>query len=339
MNKMGQYDKYICTTLHKREELPGPNPEEIDKLHAKGKRISMEHILWLYKDVIPGAFYGENTFIWPSNYPGQVSWEEASKLPTNDRPMFPHEHDFPELLSWWTTNPEDTTDTGSMGLLLGDEVIPLDKSWVAYIPAGMKHMPTRGTGTKKSSLPGLHWTSGPGYYTREHEGAPDLKTAVKFEMPAPGKLGTMKNEKLIVYGTKPGQARRYYMLPYDPKYVKPIAMVDDTVVPGCEFGCETLWLLSGDKSKAGFNMMKEHTASHGTQIVFTAMNYEDITDLRAEVELYIGGEKHVVKKNFGAYIPPDTKFGPLIVKNIEKQIFFEMSYPVGLGVTKWRGGK
>jgi hypothetical protein len=69
------------------------------------------------------------------------------------------------------------------------------------------------------------------------------------------------------------------------------------------------------------------------------MNYDDITDLRAEVELYIGGEKHTIKKNFGAYIPPDVKVGPLIVKNIQKQIFFMMSYPVGLGVTKWRGGK
>lgn len=336
---MGQYDKYICTKLHKRDMLPGPNPAEIDKLHAAGKRISMEHILWIDRDIIPGAYYGETTYIWPYSYPGVISMEEQMKLPTNDKPMFPHAHDFPELLSWWSTNPDNPEDNNSMGMIMGDEHIPLEKSWVAYIPAGMIHMPTRGSGAKRTDRPVCHWTSGPGYYTREHESKEAKKDPMKFEVPKPGEPGTMKNEKYFVYGTKPGQARRYYMLPYDPKYVKPAALVDDTVVPGCEFGCETLWLLPGDKSKAGFNMMKEHTASHGTSIVFNAMNFDDITDLRAEVELYIGGEKHVIDKNFGAYIPPDTRVGPMVVRNIEKQIFFMISYPVGLGVTRWRGAR
>ena len=93
---MGQYDKYICTTLQKRNMLPGPTPEERDKLAAQGKRISMEHILWIDNEVIPGAYYGESTYIWPSTYPGQITREEQMKLPTNDKPMFPHAHDFPE---------------------------------------------------------------------------------------------------------------------------------------------------------------------------------------------------------------------------------------------------
>src|SRR4030042_3724424 len=73
---MGQYDKYICTTLQKRHMLPGPTPEQRDKLAASGKRISMEHILWVDNEVIPGAYYGETTFIWPSSYPGQITREE-----------------------------------------------------------------------------------------------------------------------------------------------------------------------------------------------------------------------------------------------------------------------
>jgi hypothetical protein len=253
--------------------------------------------------------------------------------------MFPHAHDFPELLSWWSTDPEHPDNFSSGGILLDDELIPLETSWVAYIPAGMRHMPTLGAGKKRSNIPTCHWTSGPGYYTREHDAKEEIKDPSKFNIPKPGIPGTMKNEKYVITGTKPGQARRYYMLPYDPKYVKPMALVDDTVVPGCEFGCETLWLLPGDKSKSGFNMMKEHTISFGTSIVFNAMNFEDITDLRAEVELWIGGEKYAIKKNFGAYIPPDTKIGPMIIRNIQKQIFFMISYPVGLGVTKWRGGR
>ena len=100
-----------------------------------------------------------------------------------------------------------------------------------------------------------------------------------------------------------------------------------------------LLILLSKKSYHGYEMMKEHTVSHGTSIVLNAMNFDDITDLRAEAELWIGGEKHIITKNFGAYVPPNVKCGPLIVRNIEQQMFFMISYPVGLGVTKWRGGK
>jgi len=336
---MGNYDKYICTTLQKRHELPGPTPEERDKLAAAGKRISMEHVLWIDNEVVPGAYYGESTWIWPSSYPGQITMEQQRKLPTNDRPMFPHAHDFPELLSWWGTDPDHPEDTGAMGMIMGDEEIPLDKSWVAYIPAGMKHMPTRKPGGRIASIPVCHWTSGPGSYTRGKDHAEEEKVT-KAAIPEKKSMsGEHENGKYFVYGTKSGQGRKYYMLPYDPKYVRPMGIVDDTIIPGCEFGCETLWLLPGDKSKAGLNLMKEHTVSHGTSIVLQAMNYEDITDLRAEAELWIGGEKHVINKSFGAYIPPDVKCGPLNVRNIQKQMFFMVSYPVGLGITRWRGGR
>ncbi|MHB8105282.1 MAG: hypothetical protein ACYDG5_07080, partial [Dehalococcoidales bacterium] len=230
---MGNYDKYICTSLKKRDMLPGPTPAEIDKLHAAGKRISMEHTLWVDDEIIPGAYYGEATWIWPSSYPGQISWEEQAKLPTNDKPMFPHAHDFPELLSWWGTDPEHPEDTGEMGMIMGDEIIPLPNSWVAYIPAGMLHMPTRGKGGKAAKLPVCHWTSGPGFYTREKEHAEEKKDVPKTAAPKQDvKISELKNAKYMVYGTKPGQTRKYYMLPYDTKYVKPMALVDDTVVPG-----------------------------------------------------------------------------------------------------------
>jgi hypothetical protein len=68
------------------------------------------------------------------------------------------------------------------------------------------------------------------------------------------------------------------------------------------------------------------------------MNYEDITDLRAEVEFWIGGEKHIINKSFGAYIPPNVEQGPMIIRNIKKQIFFMLSYPIGEGIKKYRGG-
>ena len=336
---MGKYDKYICTTLQKRHMLPGPTPEERDKLAAEGKRISMEHVLWIDDDVIPGAYYGESTWIWPSSYPNQITWEEQMKRTANAKPMFPHSHDFPELLSWWGTDPDHPEDTGSMGMLMEDETIPLESSWVAYIPAGMLHMPTRATGGKVTKRPVCHWTSGPGVYTREKDHSAE-ETSAKKEPPktAAKKTGALKNAKYMVFGNKPNVKRPSFMLPADPKYTRPMAIINQEVIPDAEFGCETMWLLPGEKSKAGQLMMKAHTLPHGTSIVFNAMNYADITDLCAEVELWIGGEKHIIKKSFGAYIPPNVEQGPMIIRNVTKQIFYMMSYPIGEGIKKYRGG-
>jgi hypothetical protein len=263
-----------------------------------------------------------------------------------------------------------------MGMLMEDEEIPLDRSWIAYIPAGIMHMPTITPGGKISKRPVCHWTSGPGgVYTREKDkestksesgkegefkrsksthstprsearGMLRVDTERRF-LPqfknqglAPSnvsKPGELRNAKYIVFGDKQSAKMPPYMREMDPKYTRPMAHIDETVIPGAEFGCDTRWLLPGEKSKAGQLMMDTHALPHGTSIVFNAMNYEDITDLCAEVELWIGGEKHIINKSFGAYIPPDVKQGPMIIRNIAKQIFFMMSYPIGEGIKKYRG--
>ncbi len=335
---MARYEKYICTTLQKRHMLPGPGPEERDRLAAEGRRIPMEHVLWIDDEVIPGAYYGESTWIWPPSYPDQISWEELVKRGMPAPAMFPHAHDFPELLSWWGTDPDHPEDTSAMGMLMEDEEIPLDRSWVAYIPANMPHMPTRSPGGKVTKLPVCHWTSGPGgVYVREkdekHPEPPQEMPKIARKQP-----GEFKYAKYIVYGGEPHGPKPDYLRETDPKYSRPMAYIDEVVIPGAEFGCDTRWLLPGNPSKKGELMMDAHTEPHGTSIVFNAMNYADITDLCAEVELWIGGEKHIIDKSFGAYIPPDVAQGPLIIRNIQKQIFFMISYPLGEGIRKYRGG-
>ncbi len=111
----------------------------------------MEHIHWIDEEVIPGAYYGETTWIWPPDYPHQITWKELTEMGTAAPGMFPHVHDFPELLSWWGTNPDDFGDTDPMAMQMDDEIIPLESGWVAYIPANMPHMPAAGR-----RQPGLH---------------------------------------------------------------------------------------------------------------------------------------------------------------------------------------
>jgi hypothetical protein len=219
-----------------------------------------------------------------------------------------------------------------MGMLLDDEEIMLDKSWVCYIPAGMKHMPTRHPGDRVSSKPILHWTSGPGAYTREKDPSDD-QSPINIR-----KTGALKNAKYLVYEYKPGVKRPEYMRALNPGYTRPVAYIDQTVVPEAEFSCDTFWLLPGDQSKAGQVIMDRHTLPYGTSLTLTTLNYADITDLCAEAELWIGGEKHIINKTFGAYIPPNVEQGPLIVRNITRQMFFMMTQPIGEGIKKYPGG-
>jgi hypothetical protein len=333
---MGEYSKYICTKLQKRHMLPGPTPEERDKFAAEGVRIGMEHVLWIDDEVIPGAYYGESTWIWPKSYPNLMTWDEVMKRSSNAQPMFPHAHEFPELLSWWGTDPDHPEDTSTMGMIMGEEEILLDRSWVGYIPAGMMHMPTRVPGGRVTDKPVCHWTSGPGSYTREKEGHGG-ETDQTIDVPKPGapKKNTQENLKYFVFGEDQDKVKKPdYMKALDSIYARHMAYIDEKIIPGCEFGCDTMWLLPGKKSD--MLIMDAHTLPHGTSITLTALNYENITDLCAEVELWIGGEKHIINKSFGAYIPPDVEQGPMIIRNITKQIFFMMSHPTGEGIKKYR---
>lgn len=340
---MSQYQKYICTKLYKRENLPGPTPEQRDILASEGWRIGMEHVLWIDSDVITGAYYGESTWIWPRSYPNQIDPAVLNQRFQNARPMFPHAHDFPEILSWWGTDPDHPEDTGSMGMLMEDEEIRLDKSWVCYIPAGMPHMPTRVSGGKISSKPVLHWTAGPGSYTREAD--EDTKEAAhkKDVVPPAPKIGIkrgpdLKNARYFVYDYKKGVKRPAYMRVEEGKYSRPMNYIDQTLIPDAEFGCDNWWLLPGNNSKSGQLIMDKRTLPHGVTLNLTSLNYADITDLCAEAELWIGGEKHIIKKAFGAYLPPGVEAGPFIVRDVSKQLFLEFAFPVGAGIKKYRGG-
>ncbi len=341
---MGEYDKYICTTLEKRHLLPGPTPEQRDLLAAQGKRISMEHMHWIDEEVIPGAYYGETTWIWPSDYPNQVSWEDLAKVGFSTPGMFPHVHGFPELLSWWGTNPDDFGDTDPMAMQMDDEIIPLHSSWVAYIPANLPHMPVFRTGVRSQiyTQPTLHWVSGPGgVYTREKDDETKKAEAEKKAPPTAREVDPAESKyaKYIVYGTPSDIVRPEYMYPVDTEFVRPMAYIDQTVIPDAEFGCDTRWFLPSGAPRTGQTIMEPHTLPHGTSIACVAMNYEDITDLSAEVELWIGGEKHVINKSFWAYIPPNVSQGPMVIRNISKQVFFMMSWPMGVGIEKYPGGR
>jgi hypothetical protein len=137
-----------------------------------------------------------------------------------------------------------------MGMQIDDEEILLDRSWVAYIPAGVPHMPVKIPGGRVTAKPVCHWTSGPGAYTREKDSpAGDKEQKKEPSRTTVRKTGVMKNAKYVVFGNKPGvkdQLTRQLDL-----NTRPVAYIDETVIPGAEFSCDTMWLLRKNQSGTG----------------------------------------------------------------------------------------
>jgi hypothetical protein len=140
-----------------------------------------------------------------------------------------------------------------------------------------------------------------------------------------------KFEKLFVTRDKPGYKYPAYMH-FDPKTTRRSVYIDETMVKDAEFGCENLWLLPGEPKER--KIMDANTQPYDRYFGFFSYNYANIRDLCAEMEVYIGGEKHTVKKSGAMFIPAGLEVGPLIFRNITKPIFFTIEFPCGKGLGK-----
>jgi hypothetical protein len=138
-------------------------------------------------------------------------------------------------------------------------------------------------------------------------------------------------EKMFVSKDKPATITSAY-LKTDPKNTRGLRYMDDKVVPGCEFGCDNMWLLPGDPKER--RIMDANTQPYDRFFGFYAFNYDNIRDLCAEMEVYIGGEKHIVKRSGAMFIPANLEVGPMTIRNITKPIFFTIEFPCGEGLNK-----
>lgn len=156
-----KYGKYICTELKQGVVMPGfKGDQKIGQGYVDGYRRGLEHVIWMDSEVIPGAFYAECTWQWPSSMPGQrpvmMTPEQAKKWPG----IKPHSHPFTELFCYFGTNMNDPSDLGGeIEFWLEDEKFVLTKSFMCYIPAGVKHCPLV---IHRMDAPMFHLTVGSG---------------------------------------------------------------------------------------------------------------------------------------------------------------------------------
>ncbi len=145
-----KYGKYIVTELKKGIKVPSFRPGEVLEEARPGEQRRMNHVIWMDSEVVPGSFYSECVWFFPDREPEKLGQTGPEA----------HTHPFEEVITFFGTNPDDPHDLGGeIELWLEDEQFILTKSFLAYIPAGMKHCPLR---MRRIDRPIFHFTLGPG---------------------------------------------------------------------------------------------------------------------------------------------------------------------------------
>ena len=138
-----KYSKYIVTDVKSNLSLSSHRTDP--KEAPSSPRSLPTHVMWLDNEVVPGAFYVESVWIWPEC----ASERNVAKA---------HTHPFDEVITFFGTNWEDPHDLcGEIELWLEDEKFVMIKSFLAFIPAGMKHCPLI---VRKADRPIFHFNTG-----------------------------------------------------------------------------------------------------------------------------------------------------------------------------------
>lgn len=134
-----EHGKYIVTKPKKDLIVPewGGNLSE--------KRST--RMFYLDSEVIPGAFYVEVVWFWPTD-------EKDDSSPD------PHTHDYDEVIGFFGTDPKDLNDLGAeIELYIDGERNIMRESFLAFIPAGIVHCPLN---ILSITRPVFHFATGPG---------------------------------------------------------------------------------------------------------------------------------------------------------------------------------
>ncbi|UCG82443.1 MAG: hypothetical protein JSW38_09620 [Dehalococcoidia bacterium] len=129
-----------------------PNLELPEYRHDIPKEAGYR-VVYLDSEVVPGAnFYAEALWFWPGKIrPPQPGDEPGVK---------PHAHPFDEMIGFFGTDENDIHDLcGEVELWIDGEQHIIDKSFVAFIPAGVVHCPLN---IRRIDRPIFHFTAGPG---------------------------------------------------------------------------------------------------------------------------------------------------------------------------------
>jgi hypothetical protein len=136
--------KYFVTELQNTNMVDAPwNPYFTEE---EGTRL-----LALDDNIRKGAFYMELAWFWPGDWPAGKGEEGTIKT---------HSHDFDETVAFVGSDMSDPYNLGGeIEFWVDGKKNVLNRSFVAFIPAGVSHGPIRWLKLEK---PVFHFTSGTG---------------------------------------------------------------------------------------------------------------------------------------------------------------------------------
>ncbi|GEM_PF-2245799 len=145
----------------------------------------------------------------------------------------------------------------------------------------------------------------------------------------------------IAYGrgsNHPGETRygRYIVTRHKPPAAEPanldaqpkdmliqMTYLDGGVVPGAYY-TECSWLLKAYPDRV---WVKEHTHDFDEVFGFYGSDVANPRSLGGEIELWIGGERHILTESCLVFVPKGTRHCPLILRRIDKPIFMFTTGP------------
>ena len=138
---MGKYDKHFIFQDKPNVKLAKFQTEIPSK---RGYRI-----VYLDSEVFPGAdFYVEAIWFWPRETPQSKPGVKS------------YIHPFDEVIAFFGTNPDDVRDLcGEVELWIDGKQHIIDKSFMAFVPAGIVHCPLF---IRRIDRPIFHFTAGNG---------------------------------------------------------------------------------------------------------------------------------------------------------------------------------
>ena len=111
-----------------------------------------------------------------------------------------------------------------------------------------------------------------------------------------------------------------------------VLYLDSHLVPGA-FYMETVWImprtrLSEEQYKAAIKRGPgPHAHDYDEVIAFFGSDPVNPHDLGAEVELWLGDEKHIINKTSLVFIPAGLKHAPLVFVEVTKPVFHYTTGP------------
>lgn len=102
-----------------------------------------------------------------------------------------------------------------------------------------------------------------------------------------------------------------------------VTYLDGSVVPGAYYTeCSWLWKAYPDRV-----WVKEHVHDFDEVFGFYGTDPKDPKDLGGEIELWIGGERHLLTKSCLVFVPRGVKHCPLTIRRIDRPVFMFTSGP------------